>query len=189
FARTEWPNLEAIVVDNASPDETPRLLEELAAAHSSMKVIRNAENLGVAAATNAGFAAAKGEYLVALNNDTVLTRGWATALVRHLRTHERLRLVGEVTNAIANAAQVEVGYSGLDDLPRWAAEWTRAHDGETFDIPMLAFFCLAMRRRTREEVGPLDERFGVGMFEDDDYSRRVRAAGLEVRCARDAFVH
>ena len=189
FARTEWPNLEAIVVDNASPDETPRLLEELAAAHSSMKVIRNAENLGFAAATNAGFAAATGEYLVALNNDTVLTRGWATALVRHLASDERLGIVGPVTNAIANAAQIEVGYRDLDGLAPWAADWTRAHDGETFEMPMLAFFCLAMRRRTFERVGPLDERFGVGMFEDDDYSRRVRQAGLDVRAARDSFVH
>ena len=188
-ARTEWPNLEIIVVDNASPDDTLEVLAEFEKNDPRFRIIRNAENRGFAAATNAGFAAAKGDYLVALNNDTVLTRGWATALVRHLRTHERLGLVGAVTNAIANAAQIEVGYSGLDDLPRWAAEWTRAHDGETFDIPMLAFFCLAMRRRTLEEVGPLDERFGVGMFEDDDYSRRVRAAGLEVRCARDAFVH
>ena len=189
FARTEWPNLEVVAVDNASPDDTPRLLEELAKSEPRLRVIRNAENRGFAAATNAGFAAATGEYLVALNNDTVLTRGWAAALVRHLRSDPRLGLVGPVTNAIANAAQIEVGYRGLEDLPRWAAEWTRAHDGETFEIPMLAFFCLAMRRSTFERVGPLDERFGLGMFEDDDYSRRARQAGLEVRCARDSFVH
>ena len=46
-----------------------------------------------------------------------------------------------------------------------------------------------MRREVFESVGPLDERFGIGMFEDGDYCRRVRAAGLEIRCARDAFVH
>ena len=65
----------------------------------------------------------------------------------------------------------------------------RAHDGETFAIPMLAFFCAALRRQTWEAVGPLDERFGAGMFEDDDWCRRARAQGWEIRCARDAYVH
>ncbi|HEX4440435.1 MAG TPA: polysaccharide pyruvyl transferase family protein [Thermoanaerobaculia bacterium] len=189
FARTEWPNLEVIVVDNASPDGTGDLLEALARTEPRLKVIRNAENRGFAAATNAGLAVATGDYLVPLNNDTVLTHGWVTALIRHLASDPSLGLVGPVTNAIANAAQVEVGYRGLDDLSRWAAEWTRAHDGETFEMPMLAFFCLAMRRSTFERVGALDERFGVGMFEDDDYSRRVKREGLAVRAARDAFVH
>ena len=54
---------------------------------------------------------------------------------------------------------------------------------------MLAFFCVALRREVFESVGPLDERFGTGMFEDGDYVRRVRDAGWDVRCARDAFVH
>jgi GT2 family glycosyltransferase len=38
-------------------------------------------------------------------------------------------------------------------------------------------------------VGPLDEAFGLGMFEDDDYSRRLQRAGLRVVCAGDCFVH
>ena len=77
----------------------------------------------------------------------------------------------------------------LAELPAKAAQWVKSHDGESFAIPMLAFFCAALRRQTWEAVGPLDERFGAGMFEDDDWCRRARAQGWEIRCARDAYVH
>jgi len=189
LARTEWPALEAIVVDNGSTDGTRDLLEDASARDARVSVLALPENHGYPAACNAGVARARGDYLVLLNNDTVVTRGWIAALVRHLCASPRLGLVGPVTNAIANAARIEVGYRRLRDLPAWAAEWTRGHDGELEDIGSLAFFCVAMRRGVWETVGPLDERFGIGMFEDGDYCRRVRAAGLDIRCARDAFVH
>jgi GT2 family glycosyltransferase len=189
LARTEWPNKEVIVVDNGSTDGTPELLAALAARHPALRPVLLAENRGFPAAANAGLAAAEGRYLVLLNNDTVVPRGALTALLRHLARDPALGLVGPVTNAIANEARIPVGYQGLEDLSAWASDWVRAHDGEAFAIPSLAFFCVAMRREVFEKIGPLDERFGIGMFEDGDYCRRVRAAGLAIRCARDAFVH
>src|SRR5207253_2543459 len=59
----------------------------------------------------------------------------------------------------------------------------------SFDIAMLAMFCTAGRRTTFDRLGPLDEEYGVGMFEDEDYAARARAAGLRLICAEDVFVH
>jgi len=50
-------------------------------------------------------------------------------------------------------------------------------------------YCVAMRRDVHEMVGPLDEAYGIGLFEDDDYSMRVRGHGFRVACAEDAYVH
>ncbi len=188
FRNTVWPNFEVIVVDNASTDETRAWLRFIARERSNVKVVLNAENRGFAAANNQGLAVASGDFLVLLNNDTIVPRGWLEPLLAQLRQPD-VGLVGPVTNFVGNEAKVDVDYRSVEDMEAFAQRWMAAHLGKEFDISMLAMFCVALRKDVHAMIGDLDERFGTGMFEDDDYSRRIQAAGLRTVCTPASFVH
>lgn len=186
---SDYANMEVIVVDNASSDDTPAFLREWERGGSSRKIILNQDNLGFAAGNNVGLAAADGAYLVLLNNDTYVTPGWVATLLGHLRRSPTLGLLGPVTNNIGNEARIDIAYSSMEEMCQRAAAYTRGHVGQQVPMRTAAFFCVMMRRAVYEKVGPLDEAFGIGFFEDDDYCRRVEQAGWSVACAEDVFVH
>lgn len=181
-------NLEIIVVDNASTDGSVEFLRQWAS-DSAHSLILNPGNLGFSAANNQGLARARGEFLVLLNNDTEVTTGWAQTLRRHLQSNPGLGLIGPVTNNIGNEAKIEISYRSLEEMPGRARRYTWRHVGQVVPCATLGFFAVMMPRSTYERVGPLDEAFGLGFFEDDDYCRRVEQAGLSCAFAEDVFIH
>ena len=82
-----------------------------------------------------------------------------------------------------------VPYRDISEMHRFAAKWRAEHRGQWFNVPKLSGFCLLMKRAVYETIGGLDERFGLGFFDDDDLAERARRAGFELAIAHDLFVH
>jgi GT2 family glycosyltransferase len=186
---TDYTNIEVLVVDNASSDETPARLRELAEIDDRVTVIRNEENLGFAGGNNVGIRAATGEYVILLNNDTYVTKGWVRDLIRPLMLDRRVGLAGPLTNNIGNEQKISLAFANIDGIEAEVRPFLRQRLRERFDTHNLAFFCVAVRRDVLDAVGLLDEAYGLGFFEDDDYCRRVLAAGYRIVVTDDAFVH
>ena len=190
--RTDEP-YELIFVDNGSTDGTPSYLRSI----PNATVLINETNRGFPAAANQGLQAAHGDNLLLLNNDVVVTTGWLWRLLETLHSDATIGLVGPVSNNVSGGQQIEVGYSQLAELDGWAwdRQWrltpamSHGVGVSIVESDRLVGFCLLMKREVLDTIGLLDERFGIGNFEDDDFCRRARDAGYRTVVASKSFVH
>jgi GT2 family glycosyltransferase len=150
------------------------------------------QNLGYAAGNNAGIAAAKGDYIVLLNNDTVVTPQWLDRMITCAEQEPEIGLVGPVTNQISGPQRVDgVPYdtTSLANLDEFAAMWAKEYNGKTHRFWRVVGFCMLIKRQVIDQIGGLDPRYGIGNFEDDDYCIRAAIAGFKSALALDSFIH
>ncbi len=156
--------------------------------NKQIRIIFNEENYGFAKGNNIGISQAKGEYILLLNNDTIVTRGWIGGMLRHLRV-STVGMVGPVTNNIGNEAMINVTFEKFDNIDSFAEAYTISHWNETMGMTSLAMFCVIIKKEVLNKIGLLDERFGLGSFEDDDFALRLRNSGYKLLCLDDVFIH
>ncbi|HEY6343882.1 MAG TPA: glycosyltransferase [Bryobacteraceae bacterium] len=186
---TTYPNYELIVADNASDDGSLELIQNYAAQIPRLRLFALEENRGFAAANNFAAGRADGKFLVFINPDTVVTNGWLGRLIRPLCTDPTIGMTAPVTNFSGNETRVETSYRTLLEMEQFAQERSEREFGNLLEIQMAPFLCAAVTRDTWERIGSLDEQFGLGMFEDDDFSKRIRSAGYRIVAVEDCFVH
>lgn len=185
---TDLTKNELIIVDNMSEDGTRLWLENLEKNSSNISVVLNDENYGYAKGNNIGIKKARGKYVILLNNDTLVPKGWLNCLLGAFK-NENIGLVGPITNRIGSMQQVSIpGVTSLNFELR-TKPYTRIHRSEIFSVNKLCFFCVAMPRELIERVGFLDEKFGRGNFEDDDFCLRVLKAGYKILIAEGVYVY
>jgi len=181
---------EIILVDNGSSDGTLPYLRELCAGDPRYRLQENGENLGFAAGCNLGMRLARGGRILLLNNDVVVTRGWLAGMLDCLERAPGAGIVGPMSNEVAGPQRVAgTSYRSTEELEAFARSFGRANGGRRIPVGRVVGFCLLLTRELLERVGELDESFGSGNFEDDDFCLRAALAGFGCVIAGDVFIH
>ncbi|MCM3708084.1 MULTISPECIES: glycosyltransferase family 2 protein [Cytobacillus] len=179
-------NFELIVIDNASKDGTVNFLKTL----PRTIVINNKINKGFAGGCNQGFRAAKGEYIVLLNNDTVVTDGWLNKMLSCLIKTPTAGIVGPRSNFVIKPQAIPtVPYKTMEEMHKFASEWSINHNSQSFEVNTLSGFCMLFNKNLLEKIGGMDEQFNPGYYEDTDFCLRARLFEKKLMVANDVFIH
>lgn len=176
IAKNTDPGYGLIVIDNASSAETNRYLESAKSASGApFMLIRSEVNQGFIKAVNQGISASKARYLCLLNNDTLVTKGWLKAMIEVAESSPNIGIVNPSSN---NLGQKPAKGEPIELY----ADKLRSSDVKTVEMATAIGFCMLIKREVIENIGLFDEIYGMGNFEDTDFSRRAAKAGY--RCAR-----
>jgi len=180
---TEVP-YELIIVDNASTDGTVDYCRR-----EKLTFISLPHNTGFPIACNYGLRAARGDALLLLNNDVIVSHRWLSNMLTPLDQHERVGIVGPMTNYVSGRQKVVYPYHSLDEFQRIAYEVNQPDASKWRQVERLVGFCFLFKRELMEQIGYLDEQFSPGHFEDDDYCYRARMNGYHLFICGDTLVH
>ncbi|WP_157803672.1 glycosyltransferase [Luteimicrobium subarcticum] len=184
------PDVEWVVVDNASRDGSAELAESLGA-----RVVRQPRNAGFGAANNVGLAAARGRYVAFVNPDVAVDPGSLDALAREIDRERGL----VAPQLLHDDGTVQPNGRGFPTLSAKVLNRLRPTGGSRYRIVAepgeAVYVCwaigaaVASRREWFVELGAWDERFFV-YYEDSDQGMRAWSDGMTVRLVGDVrWVH
>lgn len=177
---------EIILVDDGSTDGTREWLRTLSAPPFS--VVLNGDNLGYAAANNRGAAEAKGDLLILLNNDLILTAGWLDPILSLYRSHRDAGAIGNVQLSVKTG---QIDHAGIVINGKGKP----THDRSTPDlwshvrvVPAVTGACLLIARSLWNDLGGFDIRF-VNGCEDVDLCFRASTRRRRNLVALRSIIH
>ncbi len=182
FKSTSLP-FRLIVVDNASDARTAQYLDSVKEKNpEQVSLIRNSENVGFVKAVNQGIKESTALYICLLNNDTRVAEDWLTEMVRVAETRDDIGIVNPNSNTLGWKPKKKQSLEAV-------AQELKSYSGEYSRLPWASGFCMLIKRKVIQEVGLFEEIYGMGTFEDADFSKRAQRAGFLSVCAKAAYVY
>jgi len=182
---------EIIVIDNASSDETCKIIRD---GFPHVKLIANEQNLGFGAGHNRGFRESAGDYSAIINPDLIATPGLFTTLIDYMENNPDVGIVGPRIYAGDGTVNVSArpDYTPLRvlsiylGLTRWwpalaygeFSEWVKTAT-EPIEAGWLSGACLLIRQEAYAQIGGFDEDFFL-FTEDTDICIRANDAGWKI---------
>jgi GT2 family glycosyltransferase len=178
---------EILVVDDASTDRTA---EMVAGYGDAVQHLRLDRNVGFATACNTGAAAAKGEYLVFLNNDTIAQPGWLDALVAYSAEHGVTAVGSKLLYPDGTVQHAGVAFSPLGDPLHIYAGFPADHPAvsKSRQFQAVTAACVLIRRDAFEEVGGFDTGYQNDL-EDVDLCLRLGQSGHAVHYCHTSLLY
>lgn len=178
---TSFPH-RIVVVDNASDASTRKYIETLAAEEGDkIIVIRNTENRGFVRAVNQGMKRSDAPYVCIMNNDTVATEGWLGEMVQVLRQNPAIGIINPSSNTSCQ-------FSGDLSIDAYAKK-LKAFKGKYQELYTCRAFAMIVKKEVIEKVGYLDEKYGMGYFDDTDYCKRAQSSGYITVRAKASYIY
>lgn len=177
-----YPNVEVIVVDNASRESPVIALQK---AYPEVKLIISPKNLGFAGGNNLGIKAAKGEYLFFVNNDTVLTPNILEGLVETFETYPDAGAVSPKFHYYHSPGTIEfAGYEQVNMFSgRNAMVGCRRKDYGQYDKPGVTNYAhgggMMLPSWVIREVGPMPEVYFL-YYEEFDWCEQIKRKGYSI---------
>ncbi|MDO7887386.1 glycosyltransferase family 2 protein [Hymenobacter cheonanensis] len=189
--RITYPSLEIIVVDNASPADDPDVIKER---FPEVKLIKSAQNLGFAGGNNLGIAQAKGEYLLFLNNDTEVERGFLEPLVELFETTPRAGIASPKIKYFDGEQLIQ--YAGSRGINPWTGrsitighlEADRGQHNASAPTALADGAAMLVPRRVLAAVGPMPELYFL-YYEELDWCERIKNAGFTCHYVAESTVY
>ena len=184
--------IELILVDDGSADGTYEFFESLSSRYPFIHSFHHLKNQGYIKSVNDGLRIAKGQYLVCVNNDVLVTALWLQKLTRCIecmKPKNEFGLVGPATNFCAGRQQVSGVRYDFDKLEMFAEAFSEKNCNNWMESGFLSGFLLMIKKKVYRELGGFDEQFSPGGFEDNSYCLDARTKGWRAVIAGDTFVH
>lgn len=175
-----------LVIDNGSTDGTVEGLRK----DRTIFHIENSCNLGFSKGFNTGLVLVDTPYFVLCNNDVVVTKDWLTAMIRHIELDKDLVVLGARSNYVSGPQVVkDIPYTDKKSLEAFAKRLSNLEQPAITYFFRIVFFFTLFKKEVLQKVGFLDEIFGKGNFEDDDYCVRVGLKKLKTAFDNTVFIH
>lgn len=188
FACEEYEDIENILVDNVSGEETLRKIRSLISRKKNIKLIENSKNRGFPGGANDAINHITGEIVFFLDIDTIVPCGMIRKLSSHLIENPNW-IVGPVTNQTGSEQKIFTRSTEPNEIIEEGLEWTKHARGSKFQVKQLDFCCIGMTRNTLGTIGKLEEGFGLGYYEDTDFCHRAGKLGFKLMMIEDAFIY